>query len=118
MKNLFILISIALPSLALADGKAIFNQFCASCHIQGMNGAPKLGSRADWAARIKEGKVDLIAEAYGGVRLMPAKGGKPDLSIEEFSTAVIYMANQAGADWKALNQTEHQIIARKQEKSK
>jgi cytochrome c5 len=118
MKNLLILIIIMLPNVVLADGKAVFNQVCASCHLQGMNGAPKLGSRADWAARIKEGKVDLIAEAYGGVRLMPAKGGKSDLSIEEFSTAVIYMANQAGADWKALNQTEYRKIARKQEKSK
>lgn len=107
-----------LPSLAFADGQAVFNQVCASCHLQGINGAPKLGSHADWAARIKEGKVDLIAEAYGGVRLMPAKGGKSDLSIEAFSAAVIYMANQAGADWKALNQTEHQKITRKLEKSR
>lgn len=106
------------PSLALADGKAVFNQVCASCHLQGMNSAPKLGSRVDWSARIKEGKVDLIAEAYSGVRLMPAKGGKPDLSIEDFSSAVIYMANQAGASWKALNQTEHQKIALKLEASK
>jgi mono/diheme cytochrome c family protein len=118
MKNLFIFITFMLPSLALADGKAVFNQVCATCHLQGVNGAPKLGNRADWAARIKEGKVDLIAEAYGGVRLMPAKGGKPDLSIENFSAAVIYMANQAGADWKALNQTEHQKIAHQLEKSK
>lgn len=118
MKNLYLLFACIFPSLALADGKAVFNQVCASCHLQGMNGAPKLGDHTDWSARIKEGKVDLIAEAYDGVRLMPAKGGKPDLSIEDFSAAVIYMANQAGADWKALNQTEHQKIARKLEKSR
>ncbi len=118
MKNLYLLFACLLPSLALADGKVVFNQVCASCHLQGVNGAPKLGNRADWADRIKEGKVDLITEAYGGVRLMPAKGGKPDLSIENFSAAVIYMANQAGADWKALSQTEQQKIALKLEKSK
>ncbi|MCF8187113.1 MAG: c-type cytochrome [Sulfuritalea sp.] len=118
MKNLYLLFACFLPSLALADGKAVFIQVCASCHLQGVNGAPKLGSRSDWAYRIKEGKVDLISEAYGGVRLMPAKEGKSDLSPEDFSAAVIYMANQAGADWKALNQTEHQKIARKLEKSR
>lgn len=92
MKNLYLLFVFLLPSLALVDEKAVFNQVCASCFLQGINGAPKLGNRADWAARIKEVKVDLIA--------------------------VIYMANQAGADWKALNQTEHQKIADQLEKSK
>jgi len=113
MKNLIILITIALPSLALADGRAVFNQVCASCHIQGLNGAPKLGNRADWAARIKEGKVDLTAEAYSGVRLMPAKGGKPDLSIEAFSEALVYMVNKSGADWTVPNEKEYKLIARK-----
>jgi cytochrome c5 len=100
----------------LADGRAVFTKVCASCHFEGINGAPKLGNRADWAARIKEGKVDLIAEAYGGVRLMPAKGGKPDLSIEAFSEALVYMVNKSGADWTVPNEKEYKLIARKLKK--
>lgn len=102
-----------LPSIAFADGKAVFNQVCASCHLRGMNGAPKLGNRTDWAARIKEGKVDLISEVDGGVRLMPAKGGKPDLSIEAFSGALVYMVNSSGANWSIPNEKEYQRIANK-----
>ena len=31
---------------------------------------------------------------------MPARGGKPELSVADFGAAVVYMANQAGANWK------------------
>lgn len=113
MKNILMLFVFLLPSTAFADGRSVFNNVCASCHLQGVNGAPKFGNRVDWAPRIKEGKINLIAEAYGGVRLMPAKGGKPDLSIEAFSAAVVYMANQSGGNWKLPNESEYQMIARK-----
>ena len=109
--NKFTFLSFLLISnLACADGKQVFNQVCASCHTQGMIGAPKFGNAADWAPRIKEGKVDLIAEAYMGVRLMPPKGGQPDLSLKEFSSAVIYMTNHAGADWQMPTPYEYQKI--------
>ena len=109
--NKFTFLSFLLISnLACADGQQVFNQVCASCHTQGMLGAPKFGNAADWAPRIKEGKVDLIAEAYMGVRLMPPKGGQPDLSLKEFSSAVIYMTNQAGADWQMPTPNEYQKI--------
>lgn len=109
--NKFTFLSFLLISnLAFADGKQVFNQVCAACHTQGMLGAPKFGKTADWAPRIKEGKVDLIAEAYMGVRLMPPKGGQPDLSLKEFSSAVIYMTNHAGADWQMPTANEYQKI--------
>ena len=110
---LIILFVLLLPSTSFADGRAVFGNICASCHLQGLNGAPKFGNRADWASRIKEGKLDLIAEAYGGIRLMPAKGGKPDLSIEDFSAAAVYMANEAGANWQIPNENEYQRMKRK-----
>jgi hypothetical protein len=31
---------------------------------------------------------------------MPARGNKPELSVAEFASAVVFMANQAGANWK------------------
>ncbi len=31
---------------------------------------------------------------------MPAKGGRPELTIAEFGSAVVFMANQAGASWQ------------------
>ena len=31
---------------------------------------------------------------------MPARGGKPDLSLEEFARAVAYMARESGGRWQ------------------
>jgi len=104
-------------NLALADGQAVFNRVFAACHLQGVQGAPKFGSYDDWRPRIKEGKLDLIAEGYMGVRLMPAKGGDPDLSLDEFSAAVIYMANQSGANWQKLSLTEKRQVFLKIQKN-
>jgi mono/diheme cytochrome c family protein len=110
MKRLIFLLLLLIYDYVLADGQQVFNEVCASCHAQGLAGAPRFGNRVDWAPRIKEGKVDLIAEAYMGVRLMPPKGGKPDLSIEEFSSAVVYMANHAGANWQMPTPHEYEKI--------
>jgi hypothetical protein len=34
---------------------------------------------------------------------MPARGGKPDLALEEFARAVAHMARAAGARWQDPN---------------
>jgi hypothetical protein len=52
---------------------------------------------------------------------MPAKGGKPDLAVTEFASAVVFMANQAGANWKepdeAMMKDINKRIAKKASKS-
>jgi len=85
-------------------------------HAAGMNGAPKFQNNRDWAPIIKEGKVHVIAEAYNGVRKMPAKGGKPDLTLEDFSGALIYMVNASGGNWS--DPTEQEYIKIKNKLSK
>ena len=70
------------------------------CHASGVANAPKTGDKAGWAPLIAEGQVILTAHGYVGVRAMPAKGGKPDLSIEDFSEAVNHIVNQSGGSWK------------------
>src|SRR5574337_86590 len=37
------------------DGKAIYDHLCTSCHTAGIAGAPKLGDKAMWGPRIKQG---------------------------------------------------------------
>ena len=71
-----------------------------ACHAAGVEKAPKLGDRKAWAPLIKEGQAVLTAHAWVGIRGMPAKGGRPDLSLEEFSAAVVHMANASGGAWK------------------
>jgi cytochrome c5 len=99
-KALWSLILIASTSTAWATGEETFQQVCSTCHAQGDKGSPKIGDVKAWSKLIKEGQANITADGYAGVRAMPARGSKPELSVAEFGAAVVYMANQAGANWK------------------
>lgn len=74
-----------------------------ACHATGVEKAPKFGDRKAWAPLIREGQHVLTAHAWVGVRGMPAKGGRPDLPLEEFANATAYMARAAGGSWKDVD---------------
>ena len=102
-------------------GETTYTQVCAACHAQGAAGAPKTGDPKAWGKLIKEGQVNLTGDGYVGVRAMPARGGKPDLSVADFADAVVHMANQAGANWRSpdeamLKKIEQRIAKRSQAK--
>jgi cytochrome c5 len=82
-------------------GEEVFNAVCTSCHTPGALGAPKLNSKGDWAGRLGQGFDKLVDHAINGIRGMPARGGDPDLSDIEIARSVAYMANSAGAKFKA-----------------
>jgi cytochrome c5 len=84
----------------LKSGEAVYKETCHVCHATGLLKAPKFGDKKDWAALIKEPQATLTADGWVGVRDMPPKGGKVDLTLEEFSRAVAYMARAAGAKWQ------------------
>jgi len=93
---------LSLSGLANAQsGENTYKQVCANCHGAGVANAPKFGDKAKWAPLIAEGQVTLTAHAYFGVRGMPPKGGNPNLSIEGFSDALVYMVNNSGGSWKS-----------------
>lgn len=83
-----------------ASGEQVYRTVCFACHAEGVDKAPKYGDRKMWAPLIKEGQSKLTADAWIGVRAMPPKGGKADLSLEDFSRAAAYMARAGGANWK------------------
>ena len=83
------------------SGENTYKQVCVSCHGAGVLNAPKFGDKAKWAPLIAEGQVTLTAHAYFGVRGMPPKGGNPNLSIEGFADALVYMVNNSGGNWKS-----------------
>ena len=96
------LISVLLSGVAVAQsGESTYKQVCANCHGTGVLNAPKFGDKAKWAPLIAEGQVTLTAHAYFGVRGMPPKGGNPNLSIEGFTDALVYMVNNFGGNWKS-----------------
>jgi cytochrome c5 len=83
------------------SGEEVFNAVCTSCHTPGALGAPKFNNKGDWAPRIAQGFDKLVEHALNGIRSMPPRGGDPDLSDTEIARAVAYMANSAGAKFKA-----------------
>jgi cytochrome c5 len=85
---------------ALAAGEDTYKAVCANCHSKTFANSPQMGDKAKWAPLIAEGQVILTAHGYVGVRAMPAKGGKPDLTVQGFSEALNYMVNQSGGNWK------------------
>jgi len=106
-------------SSAPAATDPVYQQVCAVCHAAGVAGAPKVGDTKKWAPLIAEGQVILTAHGYVGIRAMPAKGGKPDLSLKDFAGALVDMVNQSGGKWTPpnaalLSQMEKEVVTRGQ----
>jgi cytochrome c5 len=85
-------------------GQQVYAQICKTCHETGLAGAPKAGDKAAWQPRIAQGEQTLVQHAIQGFQgktgVMPPKGGDANLTDEEVHRAVVYLANQAGANWK------------------
>jgi cytochrome c5 len=99
-----VVIAEATPASGNMTGQQVFAQVCKTCHEPGIAGAPKAGNKSDWAPRIAEGEATLVSHAINGFQgktgVMPPKGGNPSLTDDEVHRAVIYMADQSGANWK------------------
>jgi len=76
------------------DGQVIYDNVCMACHTTGAGGSPKL-VHAEWDARVEQGKETLYKHAIEGFTgnsgLMPAKGGRSDLTDEQVKASVDYM---------------------------
>jgi cytochrome c5 len=79
----------------LVAGEKTYNATCVACHGSGVLNAPKLGDKAGWAPRIKQGKPALFEHAIKGFKMMPAKGGNTALKDEEVQNAVEFMASKS-----------------------
>jgi cytochrome c5 len=82
----------------LREGKEVFANQCAACHTTGAAGAPKLGDQAAWAPRLTQGYEALLHSALKGKGAMAAQGGG-EYNDLEIGRAVVYMANEVGANF-------------------
>jgi cytochrome c5 len=82
-------------------GEAIVQATCAACHQAGVANAPKIGDRNSWAPHLKQGLNAMVQSVIKGKGAMPPKAGDPSLTEDEIRRAVVHMANQAGANFKA-----------------
>lgn len=92
---------VSAPEAAAAalTGPQVYNAVCIACHGgRGVGGAPALGDVEAWAPRLAQGADTLNDHAVHGFSssagLMPAKGGRLDLSDQEIIWAVEYMVEQ------------------------
>ena len=97
--KILLMMSLALTVHAEVTGGQAYNQYCASCHDQGMFGAPRVGDAGAWAQRISKGVVILRYNAingYVGQRgVMPPKGGYLNIDDAEVDMAVQYMIDHS-----------------------
>ena len=82
------------------SGEEVYKAVCLTCHQAGILNAPKLGDVQTWTPRIAQGYETLVQHAIKGIRSMPAKGGNASLSDNEVASAVLYMTNSSGANFK------------------
>jgi cytochrome c5 len=76
------------------SGEQIVQAQCGKCHETGAGGAPKIGDRAAWAPRIKDGLDNTVRSAIRGHGGMPARGGMANLTDSEVRSAIVYMFNK------------------------
>ncbi len=88
---------VAAGSLFAATAEETYKKSCGVCHDAGVANAPKLGDKAAWAPRIKEGKDAMYKSALLGKpgTLMSAKGGAAYLADDEVKAVVDLMMAKA-----------------------
>lgn len=72
------------------DGEMIYGSVCASCHANGVAGAPAPGS-AEMQQRAEVSMDALMQNVLNGLNVMPARGGRADLSDEQIRAVVDFM---------------------------
>lgn len=76
------------------NGKKIYEQYCASCHNEGLSGAPKLGDKQAWKPIIDK-NMDVLFENVIFGKNHIKKGGCKRCTSGELIEAVKYMVSQS-----------------------
>lgn len=72
-------------------GEQAYEQACAGCHEEGLDGAPRSGDPEAWADRSMLWEAVLFEHANKGYLAMPAKGGDQSLDDATVARAAEYM---------------------------
>lgn len=72
-------------------GRRTYEEVCARCHAEGLDGAPKVGDRAAWDDRSRLWEAVLFEHARSGFGEMPARGGESTLDEAAVTKAAEYM---------------------------
>src|SRR3989338_1593078 len=87
----------------LVTGEKVYKGTCSICHKSGLKGAPRMGIKEDWEARLTQSNEVLYDRAINGFRgkkgFMPSRGSNSKLSDDEVKAAVDYMVVHAIPSW-------------------
>ena len=88
---------VAAGSIFAATAEETYKSACSACHDAGVANAPKLGDKAAWAPRIKQGKDAMYKSGLQGKpgTAMVAKGGFANLSDADVKAVVDLMLAKA-----------------------
>lgn len=75
-------------------GEKVYQHACASCHDEGLNGAPAIGDREAWSDRSPMWSAVLFEHSRNGYMHMPAKGSHEELTDLEVDAASEYLLSQ------------------------
>lgn len=78
------------------EGQQIVQHYCAVCHAEKpliQLGAPRIGVKSDWEARLKQGMQKIFQNTSQGLNAMPARGGCFECSDEQLKQAIESMLN-------------------------
>jgi cytochrome c5 len=73
------------------SGEQAYEQVCAGCHEEGLEGAPRTGDQGAWAGRSWLWETVLFEHARSGFGDMPAKGGDESLDEDTVTKAAEHM---------------------------
>jgi cytochrome c5 len=82
------------------SSKEAYDQVCASCHEEGVNGAPRTGDREAWSGRSWLWEAVLFEHVKQGYMDMPARGGDESLADVTAEKAAEYMLSKTYPDLK------------------
>jgi cytochrome c5 len=82
-----------LASAVQRGGGEVVQAYCTKCHQTGAMGAPRIGDRAAWIPRLKQGFEVLVSSAIKGHGPMPSRGDVANLTDSEIRAAIAYMIN-------------------------
>jgi len=95
MKKFLLMLCVLSGATTMANAASTeqrYAQSCANCHNAGVMAAPKLGDKAAWAPRLKQGDAVLLAHVKNGYKMMPPKGLCNDCTDAEFKALIKFMS--------------------------
>lgn len=101
----FLAALLAAPASAASPAEQ-YVALCATCHLPGIHGAPKVGDREDWTRRLRAGRNMVYRNAIEGIpnTAMLARGGHAEQSDAAIRAIVDYMIAASALPESALRE--------------